>query len=123
ALRELTSGSVNVGAPPGAGFHTTILPATTLRLVEGERKLSVNYTMGTREQLLPALREGGLDFVLGVIVEDDTSGDLVQEPLFEDRNCVVVRAGHPLTLARPAAVADLLAYTWFVMTESTPLEA
>lgn len=122
ALRELTSGSVNVGAPPGAGFHTTILPAVTLRLVEGERKLSVNYSMGTREQLLPALREGGLDFVIGVIVEDDTTEDLVQEPLFEDRNCIVVQAAHPLARKQPASVADLLAYPWFVMSESVALE-
>lgn len=59
ALQDLASGSVNVGAPPGAGFHSSILPAVTLRLIAGDRKLSVNYTMGTREQLLPAVREGG----------------------------------------------------------------
>lgn len=122
ALQDLTSGSVNVGAPPGAGFHTSILPAVTLRLIGGDRKLAVNYTMGTREQLLPALRDGGLDFVIGVIVQDDTTDDLVQEPLFEDRNCVVVRGGHPLLARQPAAIADVLAYPWFVMTDSVALE-
>ncbi len=123
ALQELTSGSVNVGAPPGPGFHTSILPAVTLRLIGGDRKLSVHYSMGTREQLLPALREGGLDFVIGVIVEDDSTADLVQVPLFEDRNCVVVRGGHVLLQRQPADIVDLLAYPWFVMTESVPLEA
>lgn len=123
ALQELTSGSVNIGAPPGPGFHTNILPAVTLRVIGGDRKLSVNYSMGTREQLLPALREGGLDFVIGVIVEDDTTGDLVQVPLFEDRDCVVVRNCHPLLQHQPAQIADLLAYPWFVMTESVALES
>lgn len=123
ALRELTSGSVNVGAPPGAGFHTAILPAVTLRVIGGDRKLSVNYSMGTREQLLPALREGGLDFVIAVIVEDDTTADLVQLPLFEDRNCLVVREGHALLQQQPTDIADLLACPWFVMTESEALES
>lgn len=122
ALQELTSGSVNVGAPPGAGFHTSILPAVTLRVIGGDRKLSVNYSMGTREQLLPALREGGLDFVVGVVVEDDTTGDLVQVPLFEDRDCIVVRPGHPVLQGRPPRIGDLLAHPWFVMTESVALE-
>ena len=91
-------------------------------MIGGDRKLSVNYSMGTREQLLPALREGGLDFVIAVIVEDDTTGDLVQLPLFEDRNCLVVRSGHPLLGSAPLEVPDLLAYPWFVMTESVALE-
>lgn len=122
ALQDLSFGSVNVGAPPGAGFHTHTLPAVTLRLIGGGRKLSVNYSMGTREQLLPALREGGLDFIIGVIANDEGTDDLVQLPLFEDRNCVVVRRSHPLLDRQPAQCADLLAYPWFVMTESVALE-
>ncbi|HYF19624.1 MAG TPA: LysR substrate-binding domain-containing protein [Ramlibacter sp.] len=122
ALQQLAAGSVNVGAPPGAGFHTNILPAVTLRLVGGERKLSVNYSMGTREQLLPALRQGGLDFVIGVVVEDETTADLVQEPLFEDRNCMVVRAGHPLLRDAAVDIEQVLAYPWIVMTETVALE-
>lgn len=121
ALRGLSSGTVNVGAPPGAGFHTTILPRATLRLITG-RKLSVNYSMGTRRQLLPMLREGALDFFLGVILEDETTGDLVQQALFEDRSCLVVRAGHPLLRRRHADVAALGHHPWFVMTEAVPLE-
>lgn len=122
ALHELAWGSVNVGAPPGAGIHTAVLPAATLRLVRGERKLSVNYSMGTREQLLPVLREGGLDFMLGVILHDEGTADLVQEPLFEDRNCVVVRRGHPLAGSDPVDVAALVDHPWFVMSDSLALE-
>jgi DNA-binding transcriptional LysR family regulator len=122
ALQDLASGSVNVGAPPGAGFHSSILPAVTLRLIAGDRKLSVNYTMGTREQLLPALREGGLDFIIAVLVEDDAATDLVQLPLFENRNCLVVRRHHPLLARQVVQASDLMHYPWFVMTESIALE-
>ena len=78
--------------------------------------------MGTREQLLPALREGGLDFIIGVIANEDGSDDLVQLPLFENRNCVVVRRGHPLLDRRPVEPRELLDFPWFVMTESVALE-
>lgn len=123
ALKDLTSGSVNVGAPPGAGFHSNILPAVTLRIAGGERRISINYSMGTREQLLPALREGRLDLMIAVIVEDDTTADLMQEPLFDDRNCVVVRRGHPLLANQPVRIEDLVAYPWFVMSDSVALES
>lgn len=122
ALQDSSLGSVNVGAPPGAGFHTSTLPTVTLRLIGGGRQLSVNYSMGTREQLLPSLREGGLDFIVGVIANDDGSDDLVQLPLFENRNCVVVRRGHPLVDRWPVGYGELLAFPWFVMTESVALE-
>ncbi len=112
ALQDSSLGSVNVGAPPGAGFHTSTLPAVTLRLISGGRQLSVNYSMGTREQLLPSLREGGLDFIIGVIANDDGSDDLVQLPLFENRNCVVVRRGHPLVDRWPVGYGELLAFPW-----------
>jgi DNA-binding transcriptional LysR family regulator len=122
ALQDLSFGSVNVGAPPGAGFHTSTLPAVTLRLIGRGGRLSVNYSMGTREQLLPALREGGLDFIIGVIANEDGSDDLVQLPLFDNRNCVVVRRGHPLLDRRPVEPRELLDFPWFVMTESVALE-
>jgi len=122
SLKELTSGSVNVGAPPGAGFHTGILPAVTLRMVGGARKISVNYSMGTREQLLPMLREGGLDLVISVLAEDESTSDLIQEPLFDDRNCVIVRRGHPLLAKQPVDVSEVLAYPWIVMSDGIVME-
>ena len=122
SLRDLSAGSVKVGAPPGAGFHTAILPAATLRLIAGSRKLSVNYAMGTREALLPLLRQGELDFFLGVIVEDETTGDLVQQALFDDRNCLIARAGHPLLRRKEVDVVALGKHPWFVMSEAVALE-
>jgi DNA-binding transcriptional LysR family regulator len=122
SLRELGSGSVNVGAPLGAGVNTNILPAVTLRLADGARKVSVNYSMGTREHLLPLLRQGGLDVAIAILVEDETTTDLIQEPLFDDRNCVVVRDGHPLLARQPADIAKVLACPWLVLNDAIALE-
>ena len=122
ALRDLSFGKVHVGAPPGPGFHTSILPAATLRLMAGSRMLSVNFSMGTRDQLLPMLRQGGLDFFVGVIEDDVASSDLHQEPLFEDRDSIVVRQGHPLQARRSVDLRALADYPWFVMSESVAVE-
>ena len=122
SLKELTSGSVNVGVLPGPSFHTSILPAVTLRLIDGARKVSVNYAMGTRDQLLPILRQGGLDVIITVIVEDETTADLVQEPLLDVRNRVIVRNGHPLLAGASADLPLVLAYPWIVLNDSVMLE-
>jgi len=122
ALRDLSMGEVNVGAPPGPGFHSNILPAATKRLLDGGRRVSVNYSMGTREQLLPALRDGQLDFIVAMVEENETTTDLIQEPLFEDRNSIIVDAGHPLLARGALSIGDLVEYPWVTMSESLQLE-
>lgn len=122
ALRDLSFGKVRIGAPPGPGFHTDTLPAATLRLIGAGRKLSVHIAMGTREQLLPVLRQGALDFIVAVLEDGESSSDLVQVPLFEDRNAIVVRPEHPLLALPTPGVEDLANYPWFVMSESVALE-
>lgn len=122
ALRDLSFGQVRIGAPPGPGFHTHTLPAATLRLISGGRKLSVHISMGTREQLLPFLRQGTLDFIIAVIEIGEATSDLVQTPLFEDKNTIVVRADHPLLKKDQVDIGVLAKYPWFVMSESYELE-
>lgn len=122
ALRDLSFGKVRIGAPPGPGFHTVTLPAATLRLIGAGRKLSVHISMGTREQLLPVLRQGALDFIVAVLENGESSSDLVQVPLFEDRNAIMVRPNHPLLLQASPGIEDIANYPWFVMSESVALE-
>lgn len=122
ALRDLTFGKVRIGAPPGPGFHTSTLPAATLRLIGAGRKLSVHISMGTREQLLPVLRQGALDFIVAVMEEGESSSDLVQVPLFEDRNAIMVHPNHPLLSQKAPGIEELATYPWFVMSESVALE-
>ncbi|MEB6337272.1 LysR family transcriptional regulator [Serratia sp. JUb9] len=50
--------------------------------------------------LLPALREGRLDFAVGSISPELPLEDLVREPLFNASFCIVARRGHPLANAR-----------------------
>jgi len=118
ARNALSLGEVNVGIAPGPGFQNVVLPKATQNLIDHGRNLIINYTMGVLGRLLPALRDGSLDFVIARIDDSPASEDLVQEPLFRERNVIVVRAGHPIlqkSLSHPAPLAD---YPWVVLSEA-----
>lgn len=121
-LRNVSIGEVNVGVPPGPGFISHILTAATLRLVKRASCLSVNYRLGSCENLLPPLRQGDLDFVITNIAEDDTTDDLIKEHLFQNRGAIVVHPGHQLCDQSVAAVADICRYPWVVLSENLSME-
>jgi DNA-binding transcriptional LysR family regulator len=121
-------GEVHVGVVPGF-LQTEILPAATLNLTRQAQRLTVNYRFGNRTSLLQPLLHGDLDFLIVGIEEDEYASQLVTEPLVQDRNALVVRAGHPI-LAQPGqrplgsqAMASALAHhPWLVLSECIPLE-
>ena len=110
-LRDLAMGEVNVG-----------LPAATLPLVSGKSKLVINYVIGTREKLLPLLRQGDLDFAITSIANDEFADELVQEELYAERGAIIVRKGHPLSRQVRVSLAQLGKYPWAVLSDSPHLE-
>jgi DNA-binding transcriptional LysR family regulator len=116
ALRDGTLGQVSIGMPPGEGFLTRVMSQVALELFRAKGKISLHITIGSRAQLLQALRTGEID-VLIAILDGGSVGDLVKEPLFADRDLLIVRGGHPLTAQPDVAISDLVAYRWVVSTE------
>lgn len=93
-IEQYSQGSVAIGFSsllaltvfPGlAGEFKTQFPQSKLLIKEGQ--LST---------LLPALREGKLDFAVGTAGPGFPLEDLVREPLFSAPFCVIARRGHPL---------------------------
>lgn len=121
-LRGLAVGEINVGVPAGIGFNSQVLPAATLPLVSGRSKLVINYVIGTREKLLPMLRQGDLDFVITSIATDEFADELVQEELYGERGAIIVRKGHPLSHQARVSLAQLGKYPWAVLSNSPHLE-
>lgn len=121
-LRDLAVGEINVGLPAGIGFNSQVLPAATLPLVSGKSKLVINYVIGTREKLLPLLRQGDLDFAITSIAHDEFADELVQEELYAERGAVIVRKGHPLSHQSRVTLAQLGKYPWAVLSDSPHLE-
>jgi DNA-binding transcriptional LysR family regulator len=93
-LKDGTGGRVIVGTLLVASAR--ILPDAIMRLHRERPKLTVVVIEGTNDLLMPALRVGEIDLVVGRLPEFRQREGLTQEVLFNDGACVVVRTGHPL---------------------------
>lgn len=72
----------------------------------------------TFDDLRRLLRSGALDFMVGVLKQEEE--DLHDEPLFTDRYVAVVGAGHPLAGVANVSVETLLEYDWIIPNPGAP---
>ncbi len=112
-LRDARGGSVTVGfSETMTGRHVATAirrfhrqqPDVQIRLLEGYTGLMVERLMA-----------GEVDFVVGSPTADpEISGELSFRHLFEVRDVLAVRSGHPLVSRRDLALCDLSGYTWMI---------
>lgn len=120
ALRDGTLGHVSIGMPPGEGFLTRVMSHVSLELLRGKSRIYVEITVGSRTQLLQALRAGNIDLLIAILGTGSV-GDLVEQPLFADRDMLIVRSGHPLVDQPDVAISELVTYRWVVSIEAIGL--
>ena len=131
AMAELRAGRAEVAAWQGkAGGRIAVgamslsrarwLPETITRFVVKHPGVDIAVHEGSHAELAGPLRDGEIDLMLGALRESVEVDDLVQEPLFEDRPVLVMRAGHPLLGAENLAEA-MLDYPWVLSGRETPL--
>jgi len=118
-LTEGTGGRVMVGTLLAAS--AAILPLTIARIREQRPEINIVVREGTNDRLIPALRHGDLDLVVGRLPEYRYREDLLQECLYEERTCIVARQGHPLLAADQVDFADLLDWPWVLPPPETTL--
>lgn len=132
ALAELRAGYSEVAAWQGkAGGRIVIgamplsrarwLPEAIAAYIPTHPDVDISVIEGSFSELSGPLREGEIDVVLGALREGDGADDLVEEPVFEDRPLIVVRAGHPLLSAPKPDGTTLAAYEWILPGRETPL--
>lgn len=95
-------------ATPGLLFDAVCLlkkvsPRTTVAIEEGDLS-----------RLLPRLRLGELDFIVGRLEPGYAAPDLDTEALYSEPMRLVVAPGHPLAAARRVRWEDLAALPWVV---------
>ncbi|SOC06247.1 LysR substrate-binding domain-containing protein [Stappia indica] len=118
-LSEGSSGRIVVGTLLAAS--ALLLPRTIARVLAEKPNLSIKIQEGTNEVLMPALRSGELDLVVGRLPTHRHRDELLQERLYEEKVIAVTRVGHPLQERRKVTFADMMDYGWILPPPETTL--
>lgn len=106
------SGRIRVGAmvvaTPG------LLARAVARVKARSPRTTVSIEEGDLSRLLPRLRVGELDFIVGRLEPGYASPDLETEALYTEPMCVVVAPEHPLARRRQPGWSDLATLPWVV---------
>ena len=118
-LRDGKGGRVAIGTLLSASAE--LLPRAIAQLRRDRPKLIVKIVEGTDDVLIPALRAGEIDLVIGRLSNRRETLSLAQEVLVEDFACVVARRGHPLTQRKRLSISDLTNWEWILPPPETNL--
>ncbi len=118
-LAEGNGGRVIVGTLLAAS--AILLPKAILALRRHRPNVLVSVKEGTNDRLMPALRTGDLDLVVGRLSEFRYRDDIAQEPLYEEPICVVVRSAHELAARERIRLQDLADREWILPPPETTL--
>lgn len=119
SLREGTTGKIAVGTLLAAS--PSLLPRSIVALKRERPGITVSVVEGTNDKLMPMLRVGDLDLVVGRLPEYREREGLVQEVLYDEPVSIVVRRGHPLTELATVRLADLGDQEWIMPPPETSL--
>lgn len=112
ALKAGLAGQVEVGVimAPAMG----LLPTAIARVKQHSPMLRIGVQLETSNILLDLLQRGTLDFMIGRILDKESSAGLNYEELTDEPACAVVRVGHPLMNASGLALKDLANRPWIL---------
>jgi DNA-binding transcriptional LysR family regulator len=121
ALRTGAAGRVVVGTLLAAS--ATLLPGALARLRRGHPDITVRIVEGTWDLLIPMLRTGDIDLVLGRLPSSANPDGVALEDLYREKTCIVARPGHPLLRSglAPPTPAELAAADWILPSHQTML--
>lgn len=110
ALQTGAAGKVTIGALPAA--TPGLIPQALLLLKKQSPLTRAVVQEGPMDTLLPELRRGTLDLVVGRLVPSGLAGDLEDETLDRGTVVLVVARQHPLAKKKKVEWPDLADYPW-----------
>jgi len=119
SLGQGTTGKIVVGTLLAAS--PTLLPRSIVALRRERPGISVSVVEGTDERLMPMLRVGDLDMVLGRLPEYRDREGLEQQLLYSEPVSIVAREGHPLASRASVSLKDLQTQDWIMPPPQTSL--
>jgi DNA-binding transcriptional LysR family regulator len=114
-LRGVDQSFVEIGALPSVAG--SLLASAVAEAVARAPRLAVRVVEKNHFELLPALRRGEFDFVIGLAEQGggrigDPEPNLRRRIILRDRLSIIVRAGHALTQHPHVTARDLIRYAW-----------
>jgi DNA-binding transcriptional LysR family regulator len=107
------AGRIRLGAMVAATPGLVVEAVSALKARSPQTTVSIEE--GDLSRLLPRLRVGELDFIVGRLEPGYAAPDLETEVLYKEPMCVVVSSDHPLAAKRSApGWTDLAALPWVV---------
>ena len=103
------AGSLRIGASPSNAL--AVLPEVCSTLLSDSPKLTLRVTLFDNEALLPALRKGELDVVIGH-TQQFRDPDITEIVIQEDEFVVFCAASHRLAQRKSLSLADLADERW-----------
>jgi DNA-binding transcriptional LysR family regulator len=91
---------------------TDLVPMAVSLLEREHRHMQISVDIDTSPHPVARLLEGGLDIVIGRVLDPEHVAVLYFEPLAEEPHHLIARAGHPLAQRRRLRIADLVEHTW-----------
>jgi len=112
-MADATHGHLRAGV--GAFFAHHVFPESLLRFVVDFPNVDVTVIEATSQDLYDAMLGGELDFVISTpAAEVEVPSHFASELLFETRNAIFVRGGHPLAARDQVSIRDLAELPWIV---------
>lgn len=103
-------GHVRIGAGPVSSVE--MLVRALVPLIEEAPKITFDIVVSDNDLMIPALRRGDLDLIVGYAPRALPRDGLVEEPLFELDFAVVASARHPLAGRKLVTLAELSRERW-----------
>jgi DNA-binding transcriptional LysR family regulator len=119
AIESGHDGRVRVGVFPVAA--PVLVPRAIARLRERKLQVEVSLREGLEDTLIPALKQGLLDCVIGRLTPETRSRSVDYEVLYEEPTAVVAGPDH--LLARRWSPSSLNRYQWILPSDIAPLYA
>ncbi|WP_168788666.1 LysR family transcriptional regulator [Paraburkholderia aromaticivorans] len=119
AMREGGSGLVSIGTSGVSAADT--VPLAVSRLLERMPHAQVRLVESTMNQLMPQLARGELDIVVGRSGQQYDDPQLQTVTLYTEPINFVAGPQHPLAGRAALGWDDVLAYSWIVWPQGTPV--
>jgi DNA-binding transcriptional LysR family regulator len=119
ALASGSSGTIAVGSVRGAA--PSLLAPALAATRRSQPRVRLHVMVDASEIVIPQLRDGRLDLVLGGVPAPLAGRDLSFEPLLDEPLAVVARPEHPLASTRRLSWRELGKAEWIMHPQESPL--